>query len=154
MDCLTVTVAQAAELLGLSEKTVRQMEASGALHRLKKLPGIRFNRQDILDAAGETEVSYRPREVQALRMEVSRLKAENERLKALYRQRLESALEDWKEVSESGQTTGAPLQGRGPDTIQGQLPGTAAPDGAVRRAAGQDDRAQHDLADPDGGGAQ
>ena len=26
MDCLTVTVAQAAELLGLSEKTIRQME--------------------------------------------------------------------------------------------------------------------------------
>lgn len=102
MEALTVTVAQAAELLGLSEKTVRCMEASGELHRLKKLPGIRFNRRDILDAAGETEVSYRPRDVQALRMEVSRLKAENEKLKALFRQRLTAALEDWKGVSESG----------------------------------------------------
>lgn len=118
MDCLTVTVAQAAELLGLSEKTIRQMETSGALHRLKKLPGIRFNRQDILDAAGETEVSYRPRDVQALRMEVERLKAENKKLKALYRQRLTAALEDWKEVSEDEQRVGAPLNRRETGTVQ------------------------------------
>lgn len=98
------------ELLGLSEKTVRQMETSGALHRLKKLLGIRFNRQDILDAAGETEVSYRPRDVQALRMEIKRLKV-------LYRQRLTAALEDWKEVSEDGQRMGAPHNGRGPEAV-------------------------------------
>lgn len=137
MDCLTVTVAQAAELLGLSEKTVRQMEASGALHRLKKLPGIRFNRQDILDAAGETEVSYRPRDVQALRMEVSRLKAENERLKALYRQRLESALEDWKKVSEDGQYVGATHNQRGPEAVPHKLPDSAAPDGHIQQGDGQ-----------------
>lgn len=98
MESLTVTVKQAAELLGVSEDTIRQMEADGALKRLKKLRGVRFNRKTILDVAEEQENGIRWRDYTALKAENQRLKEENEALKSLFRQRLSMALTDFDRI--------------------------------------------------------
>ncbi len=98
MEALTVTVKQAADLLGVSEDTIRQMEADGCLKRLKKLRGVRFNRKAILDAAEEQEDGVRRRDYLALQAENQKLKAENAELKALLRRRLSEALEDLNRI--------------------------------------------------------
>ena len=98
MEALTVTVKQAADLLGVSEDTIRQMEADGSLKRLKKLRGVRFNRQAILDAAEEQEDGIRRKDYQALLAENRRLREENDNLRALFRQRLSEALADFNRI--------------------------------------------------------
>lgn len=108
MEALTVTVKQAAELLGTSEETIRQMEVDGSLKRLKKLRGVRFNRKAILDAAEEQEDGVRRRDYQKLLAENQQLREENNGLKALFRQRLSLALDDFNRIEKTNlmQTTG------------------------------------------------
>lgn len=95
---LTVSVNEAARMLGVSPDTVRQMEADGSLKRLKKLRGVRFNRQSILDAAEEQEDGIRRQDYQALLTENRRLRVENKSLRALFRQRLNEALSDFNRI--------------------------------------------------------
>lgn len=95
---LTVSVNEAARILGISPDTVRQMEADGSLKRLKKLRGVRFNRKAILDAAEEQEDGIRRKDYQALLAENRRLREENDNLRALFRQRLSEALADFNRI--------------------------------------------------------
>lgn len=106
MESLTVTVRQAADLLGVSEDTVRNMEADGTLVRLKKLRGIRFNRKAILDVAEEQEDGIRRCDYTALKAENQRLKEENKALKSLFRQRLSTALADFDRIESVNERKG------------------------------------------------
>ena len=79
---LTYSAREAAEALGLSVDSIRKMEASGALPRLKKITGcIRFSRKDVLACADLVDQDVRPSQIRQLQADLARERAENERLR-------------------------------------------------------------------------
>lgn len=87
MERLTYTVKEAAEVLGLSEDSIRKMDANGVLPRLKKIPGcIRFSRKDVLACADLVDQDVRPSQIRQLKADLEKEREENERLKCRLRQ--------------------------------------------------------------------
>lgn len=87
MEKLTYTVKEAAAVLGLSEDSIRKMDANGVLPRLKKIPGcIRFSRRDVLACADIVDLDVRPSQIRQLKAELEKEQAENKRLKCRFRQ--------------------------------------------------------------------
>ena len=78
---LTYSVKEAAEVLNVSEDSIRKMEANGSIRRLKKVPGIRFSRKDILACADLTDQDIRPSQIRQLKADLDRERTENERLR-------------------------------------------------------------------------
>lgn len=84
---LTYSAREAAEALGLSVDSIRKMEASGALPRLKKITGcVRFSRKDVLACADLVDQDARPSQIRQLKADLDRERAENERLRGRIRQ--------------------------------------------------------------------
>ena len=82
MERLTYSTKEAAEALGLSVDTIRKMEADGSLPRLKKITGcIRFSRKDVLACADLVDQDVRPSQIRQLQADLTRERAENERLR-------------------------------------------------------------------------
>lgn len=86
MECLTYSVKEAAEILGVSQDYIRKLDANNTLPRLKKFKGtIRFARKDVLALADEAEGTIRPSEVRQLKLELEREKEETQRLRGVIR---------------------------------------------------------------------
>lgn len=81
MECRTYGVTDVAKLLGISEKTVYAMVERGDIHRLKKVPKIRFSIAEI-NTLLEIKDEYNPWNFRDLKAENKRLKSENQELKS------------------------------------------------------------------------
>ena len=84
MECLTVSVKDTAQLLGVSEATVRNYQKEGWLKPISGLPG-KFRKKDVLDMIGVTEQETRPAELRKLRAERDHYKDECSRLLGILR---------------------------------------------------------------------
>lgn len=70
----TWTVAMCAEFFNCTRQSVYEMRDKGVLKQLPKLPGVRFNREDVLKVAGWSKDPY---EVQKLKEQNRILEDEN-----------------------------------------------------------------------------
>lgn len=86
MERRTYTVAETAEILGVSTDVVYRMKNDGILPAVKNLSAIRFLKRDVLAMVDEKEDDFRPSALRRLRNELSFEKQENERLRGIIRQ--------------------------------------------------------------------
>ena len=86
MERRTYTVAETAEILGVSPDIVYRMKNDGILPAVKNLSAIRVLKRDVLALFGEKEAEFRPSALRRLRNELSFEKQENERLRGIIRQ--------------------------------------------------------------------
>lgn len=86
MERRTYTVAETAEILGVSTDVVYRMKNDGILPAVKNLSAIRFLKRDVLAMVGEKPDDFRPSAFRRLQNELSLAKQENERLRGVIRQ--------------------------------------------------------------------
>ena len=86
MERRTYTVAETAEILGVSTDVVYRMKNDGILPAVKNLSAIRFLKRDVLAMVGEKPDDFRPSALRRLRNELALEKQENERLRSIIRQ--------------------------------------------------------------------
>lgn len=93
---LVLSKKETAELLGVSLDTVTTMEQRGVLHRLEKLPGVKFSKEEVrrLATLPEDYKTFSPWERNRLEQIIAGKDEEIERLKRL--------LAGVKELAEGG----------------------------------------------------
>ena len=86
MERRTYTVAETAEILGVSTDVVYHMKNDGILPVVKNLSAIRFLKRNVLAMVGEKPDNFRPSAFRRLQNELSLAKQENARLRSIIRQ--------------------------------------------------------------------
>lgn len=82
MECKTYSVPEVAQILGISTKSVYAMAEKRTIHRLPKVPGIKFNQKEIEALCG-IEDEFNVWNYRSIKTDNEKLKKENHKLKEL-----------------------------------------------------------------------